>query len=218
MDTEACARSRRLLPQPHEETAVTTVLIVDDHPLVRSALIQQVYSLLPAATVLTAGTVELARRTASLASSIDLVILDLNLPDENGLSLLCHWGRTMPDVPVIVVSGESEDRRIGEARAAGARAFVAKNASEASLRLAIAEVLQLPVAPEAARAATAFDALTARQQQVLRALVAGKSNLDIANQLSISEPTVKVHLTAIFRRLGVVSRTQAVLAARAAGW
>ncbi len=193
---------------------MTTVLIVDDHPLVRGALMQQITSLLPMANVIGAGNADQARTAARQATKLDLVLLDFNLPDSDGLTLLNEWRSTLPGVPVIVVTGESH---VAQAvRDAGAAAFVPKSASESTLRDAIAQALRIPGADDATR--TALDMLTPRQQEVLRALVAGKSNLDIANHLDISEPTVKVHLTAIFKLLGVVSRTQAVLSARAAGW
>ncbi|HEV2612304.1 MAG TPA: response regulator transcription factor [Noviherbaspirillum sp.] len=193
---------------------MTTVLIVDDHPLVRGALMQQITSLLPMANVIAAGSADQARTAARQAAKLDLVLLDFNLPDSDGLALLNEWRTTLPGVPVIVVTGESH---VAQAvQDAGAAAFVPKSASESTLRDAIAQALRIPGADGATR--TALDMLTPRQQEVLRALVAGKSNLDIANHLDISEPTVKVHLTAIFKLLGVVSRTQAVLSARAAGW
>lgn len=193
---------------------MTTVLIVDDHPLVRGALMQQITSLLPMANVIAAGNADQARTAARQATKLDLVLLDFNLPDSDGLALLNEWRTTLPGVPVIVVTGEAH---VAQAvQDAGAAAFVPKSASESTLRDAIAQALRIPGADDATR--TALDMLTPRQQEVLRALVAGKSNLDIANHLDISEPTVKVHLTAIFKLLGVVSRTQAVLSARAAGW
>ncbi|WP_334188607.1 response regulator transcription factor [Noviherbaspirillum sp.] len=193
---------------------MTTVLIVDDHPLVRGALMQQITSLLPLANVIAAGNADQARSAARQASKLDLVLLDFNLPDADGLALLIEWRSTMPGVPVIVVTGETH---VAQAvQDAGAAAFVPKSASESTLRDAIAQALRIPGADGAMR--SALEMLTPRQQEVLRALVAGKSNLDIANHLDISEPTVKVHLTAIFKLLGVVSRTQAVLSARAAGW
>lgn len=194
---------------------MTTILIVDDHALVRSGLTQQVRSLLPTATVLTAGSAELALHLVMEAAALDLIILDLNLPDGNGLTLLKKWHARMPLVPVIVVSGETEQQVSRQVMSAGAAIFVTKSASESTLREAIAKTLKLPAATNPAGA---LDMLSARQQEVLRALVAGMSNLDIANHMNISELTVKAHLTAIFKVLGVVSRTQAVLAARAAGW
>lgn len=196
---------------------MTTVLIVDDHPLVRSALLQQVTSLLPFANVLTAGNASEARRATHAGPKPKLILLDVNLPDVNGLSLLEEWRQSLPDVPVIIVTGE-EDAALAAGHA-GAAALVPKTASEATLCDVIVQVLQLEGAEGSTGAfRPALETLTPRRQEVLRALVAGRSNLDIANQLGISELTVKVHLTAIFKALGVVSRTQAVLAARAAGW
>jgi DNA-binding NarL/FixJ family response regulator len=196
---------------------MTTVLIVDDHPLVRGALMQQITSLLPFANVIAAGSADQARSAVKQAAKLDLILLDFNLPDADGLALLNEWRTTMPGVPVIVVTGETHVAQ--SVQDAGAAAFVPKSASESTLRDTIVQALCLPHPDGAAGAARpALDMLTPRQQDVLRALVAGKSNLDIANYLEISEPTVKVHLTSIFKLLGVVSRTQAVLAARAAGW
>lgn len=194
---------------------VMTVLIVDDHPLVRGALTQQVLSLLPGAHVLAAGSAAQARTAASRARRLDLILLDMNLPDGDGLNLLGEWKAGMPNVPVVVVTGEPEAERA--AASAGAAGFVSKTAPESALREVIGGALRLP-APGPGDLRHALDALTLRQQEVLRALIAGKSNLDIATQLSISEPTVKVHLTAIFKALRVVSRTQAVLAVRNVGW
>lgn len=193
---------------------MTTILIVDDHPLVRSALMQQVTSLLPFANVLSAGNAEQARCAVELTPAPDLILLDINLPDVDGLNLLKEWQKS---VPVIVVTGEIDVSQAVEN--AGATAFVPKSASEFSLREAIVQALGLASADGATGVLRpALETLTPRQQEVLRALVAGKSNLDIANHLDISENTVRVHLTAIFKALGVVSRTQAVLSARAAGW
>lgn len=196
---------------------MTTILIVDDHPLVRTALSQQVTYLLPSANVLFSSDAESAARIVTQTPDLGLILLDFKLHNGNVLSLLKTWTAEKRNVPVIVVSGMCETEVEPLVLAAGAAAFVAKTASEDCLRQAIARVLTLAEDGTVAPAAV-LNLLTNRQQAVLRALLAGMSNLDIANHLQISELTVKTHLTAIFKVLSVVSRTQAVLLARAAGW
>ncbi|MEM1343177.1 MAG: response regulator transcription factor [Pseudomonadota bacterium] len=206
------------------------ILVVDDHPLFCDALVMTLQSALPRAHLDTANRLtEALRRIAEAVP--DAVMLDLNLPDVEGFDGLVRVRAAAPDARILVVSSMSENRIVASALASGADGFVAKDAARTTLIAALARVCSghscVPddyVAPEANAGDAAPETaiierlrtLTPRQTRILELVCAGKLNKQIAFDLSISETTVKAHMTAILRKLAVSSRTQAVLAAQRA--
>ncbi len=199
------------------------VIIADDHPLFRVALAEAVEQCLGAPAIVAVGSFdELAASLAEHADA-DLLLLDLNMPGCRGYSALVHARSVAATVPAVVVSAY-EDASV--ARAAiehGAAGFIPKSAPHNTMAAAIDAVLagdiwqpdQSAVEPSASSAfAEKLASLTPQQQRVLVMLTDGLLNKQIALDLEISEATVKAHITAILRKLGVQTRTQAVIAAR----
>ncbi len=200
------------------------VLVADDHPLVRGALRQAVSQCLARAKVLEADTVEAARKLLGQTPGIDLLLLDLHMPDAHGFAGLFAIRAEFPSVPVIVVSATEDPQTMRRAVDYGAAGFVPKSTPVGDIAAAIKAVLSGEVwVPDAARQssptpedtdfADRIAALTPQQLRVLVAITQGKLNKQIAYELNVSEATIKAHVTAILRKLGVVSRTQAVIAA-----
>ena len=198
-------------------------LIVDDHPLFCDALALTLRGIAGLAEVDSAHS--LGAALARLEQGVpDLLLLDLDLPDVDGLDGLIRLRATHPDVPVLVVSSMAEPRLIRAALAAGAAGFVPKHAGRDSFRAALEALGRaetwLPdgVAAESddhsAESVARLAQLTRQQAKILDLLCQGRLNKQIAWELSIAETTVKAHVTAIMRKLGVQSRTQAVLIAQ----
>ena len=201
------------------------VLIVDDHPLFCDALSLTLRARAGVAQVEVAGRLETALQRLELTPAPDLILFDLNLPDVTGIDGLIRLRAAAADIPVLVVSSLADDRVIVAALATGARGFLPKHAPREDFTAALAALAAgedwLPegfVAPDTAppEALDRLAALTRQQARILQLLCAGRLNKQIAFDLSISEATVKAHVTAILRKLGVQSRTQAVLLARGA--
>lgn len=203
------------------------LLIVEDHRLVREGLRMILDDSKRFDGCSECGSLDGAlRRVEELGSSLGLVILDLGLPDGEGLPVLDSMLAACPEVPILVVSGESDADLIDAAFARGARGFVPKNSSGPALRVAVDAVLEgeLYIPPQVLRArpssipslASAIDLassqkLTPRQEDVLRLVAKGLANKEIADELGMSPSTVRVHVTALFKTLGVENRTQAAL-------
>ena len=201
------------------------LLVADDHPLFRDAVglaIRQLDAAEP--QVLEAGTLEEAAKIAAAEPDLDLLLLDLNMPGAQGLSGLVELRRRFPALPIVVVSAAEDPRLIREAIAAGAMGYVPKSLDRAGIGEALRQVLAGEIwqpaeggedeAPSGASVAQRLQALTPQQANILKLMVAGKPNKIIAYELAIAETTVKAHVTLILRKLGVFSRTQAVLAVR----
>jgi DNA-binding NarL/FixJ family response regulator len=212
------------------------ILIVDDHPLIREAL-RHVLTVLDNKFDL----IEAQNSAEALAAvddnpDLDLVLLDLALPDVDGLQALARLREQHPGVPVVVLSASEQAEKVTQAIDAGAMGFIPKTSSNQlllnALRLVLAGSVYLPVevlhqhqgTPEHAlkRAAEAHQSgaallprdigLTARQADVLALLVQGKPNKLICRDLNLAEGTVKIHVTAILKALNVANRSQAVIA------
>ena len=193
-----------------------SIYVIDDHPLMRDAIVMVLRRLRPAETI-----VEL-ERLDKLASAVKqhgepgLFCLDLKLPDVTGVSGVIAVKKIYPDVPVAVYSaspaGDMEEACIE----AGADTYIEKSASSAELTAALRGLLMADTEAEEP-INTASSKLSKRQTQLIAMLDQGMSNRDIATELDISEHTVKVHLWRLFRRLGVKSRTQALHHARTNG-
>ena len=195
------------------------VLIVDDHPVYRDGLAAVISQVFGDAQISQAGDAELALDMLAQDNAFDLVLLDLAIPGLGGRAALPQMRTRFPAVPVVVVSA-SEDAAIGaECIANGASGFITKSARRDAIAAALQAVLagSVVLSPMARRAPPPAPGLTPRELEVLRWLGAGEPNKAIARRLGIAEATVRVHLTAVFRELGVSSRTQALLEARRRG-
>jgi DNA-binding NarL/FixJ family response regulator len=200
------------------------IIIVDDHPLFRAALRQTLAGGDPSVAVEEAG--DLAGLNAALEADrdCDLVLLDLNVPGARGFSGLLLLRAQYPDVPVMIISAVEELDVIRSAIDLGASGYLRKSVGPPEIRRAIETVLAGEVfIPEDAQAAPVdreqadlmrrLATLTPQQVRVLMMLSDGLMNKQIAYELSISEATVKAHVSAILQKLSVDSRTQAVIAA-----
>lgn len=195
-----------------------TILIADDHPLFRQALKLAVGRAAPDAIVIEAGQLGEAVDAARAAARLDLILLDLRMPGSEGFAGVALLHAERPNTPILVISSADEAEATGRALAFGAVGFVSKTADLTTLAGAIADALDgktehddTPVEVIVSRVAT----LTPTELKVLLGVMAGRLNKQVAFDLGISEATVKGHMTAILRKLGVQNRTQAVLAARA---
>jgi DNA-binding NarL/FixJ family response regulator len=202
-------------------------LVVDDHPLFCDALEMTLRSVAPGLSVETAATLSEGLGLIAARPRPALVVLDLNLPDVEGFDGLIRMRGQVEDAPVIVVSSMTENRIVSAALRAGASGYVPKHSPRAVFRVALDTIeaggIYLPdgfvpdAEPEPTDHAVArLASLTPQQGRILELICDGKLNKQIAFDLSIAETTVKAHVTAIMRKLGVRSRTQAVLVAQEA--
>ena len=201
------------------------LLIADDHPLFRGALREAVGGLLERVDVAEAGTFDELVELLERGGEVDLVLLDLTMPGARGLSGLMYMRAQYPGIPVIVVSANDDPAAIRRCMEFGASGFIPKTLGIEAMRAAISRILGGGVwTPpdvdlstgsdiEAAELMTRMATLTPQQVRVLMMLSEGLLNKQIAYQLGVSEATVKAHVSAILQKLGVESRTQAVIAA-----
>ena len=201
------------------------VLIADDHPLFRGALREAVNGLFDRVEIAEAGTFEQVVERLETGGEVDLILLDLQMPGVRGFSGLMYLRAQYPSLPVAIVSANDDPVVIRHCMEFGAAGFLPKTIGVETLRAAIARVLAgevwTPPDVELAGAADVETAalirrlatLTPQQMRVLMMLSGGLLNKQIAYELSVSEATVKAHVSAILQKLGVDSRTQAVIAA-----
>lgn len=205
------------------------LLVVEDHALVREGLVRLLGQLEEDVKVLESADFESALNLLDNDGEFDLVLLDLALPGIDGFAGLDILRRRYPAMPVAVVSAFDDTPTITRVLNLGASGFIPKAFSGEALLSAIREVLAgnifrptgqqgarlddaTPVPPSRISVRPDEVGLTERQAQVLALMVRGLSNRDIADQLDLSEGTVKIHATAVFKALGVSSRTQALVA------
>lgn len=210
------------------------LLVADDHPLFRDALSGVVDSALPGSELCEADCFADLLVHLGENDEVDLVLLDLNLPDVAGLDGLARLRQYFPEVPVAVVSAESDRRIVLDALDLGAVGYVPKSTPRPALMAALrqildgqvylpAELLRRPSAPSphqqhptdtpTSEFGRRLEQLTDKELNVLMLLTRGGSNKAIARQLDIAETTVKTHVSAILKKLGVTSRVQAIVAA-----
>src|SRR5262245_56923921 len=200
------------------------VLPIYDHPVLREGIAALLRQAGPDTVVHQGGDVAGALQLAAERADLDVIVLDLMMPGMGGMEAIAEFGRIRPDVPVIVLSSSEDPRDARKALAQGALGYVPKSASQHTLLSAIRRVLngELYVPPlilnDIADAGShrlgqpgrgGGSALTDRQIDVLKRLSDGQPNKIIAHELELSEKTVKAHITAIFKALNVVNRTQA---------
>ena len=207
------------------------LLIVDDHPVLREGLAALLRQAGPDTDVLQACDASEGLALVEVHVDLDAVVLDLMMPGMDGWRAISEFGRKRPELPVIVLSSSEDPQDVRKALALGALGYVPKSASQRVLLSAIRTVLNgdLYVPPlvlnEPASAKERASGLpdsnnprmTARQIEILSMLSKGQPNKTIAATLDLSEKTVKVHITAIFRALNVVNRTQAAAVGRNIG-
>ena len=200
------------------------IVIADDHPLVRGALRTSITALLGTVEIIEAGSFE-ELAPAFSGGDIDLVLLDLTMPGVQGFSGLLYLRASHPATPVIVISGNEDRTVIRRCIELGASGYIPKSLDGAAMGSAIQQVLDggswtpddidLTSAPDATTSdmVRRLASLTPQQVRVLMMLSTGLLNKQIAYELSVSEATVKAHVSAILQKLDVDSRTQAVIAA-----
>ncbi len=210
------------------------ILIADDHPLFREAITNVIESGFPDTETIETEDLETALALAQEHDDLDLVLLDLNMPGMNGLNGLISLRNEAPTIPVVIVSAEDDKQIVLQAITCGAVGFISKSSPRAQMTEALQQILDgnvyLPsdiirqsdqdsgrrnrrasehpqIAPEL------LSSLTRRQLLVLERMSKGESNKQIAYNLHIAETTVKAHVSAILRKLGVHNRVQAILSA-----
>lgn len=198
-------------------------LVVDDHPMFREALQSALQHAYPESTILEASTIQSTLQLVEEnGSSIDLALLDLSMPDVSGFEGLLNIRACNPKLPIAIVSGMEESHIIAEALSYGVAGFIPKSTSTKELIAAIQEIMlgnvyipsnyNEPVeASNHAEFIARLQSLTPQQVRVLRMLQKGMLNKQIGFELTIGETTVKAHVSEVLRKLGVYSRTQAVI-------
>lgn len=199
------------------------IIVADDHPLFRDAL-RQAIEKLGAYRVEMAAEFAAVEKLLEQSETVELVLLDLNMPGNNGLSGLLRLRSQYPAIPVVIVSATEDRTVVRRSLDLGASGYIPKSATAEEMRAAIASVLEgnvtIPASMELAgtedREIEALikrlQTLTPQQNRVLTMLGEGLLNKQIAYELGVSEATVKAHVSAVLLKLGVDSRTQAVIA------
>jgi len=200
-------------------------VIADDHPLFRGAMREAISGLLKQVDIAEVGTFDDMVALLERGGDVDLVLLDLTMPGVRGFSGLMYMRAQYPSVPVIVVSANDDPAVIRRCMELGASGFIPKTLGVDAMRRAISGILGGGVwtppdvdlsagsDTEAAELMARMATLTPQQVRVLMMLSEGLLNKQIACQLSVLETTVKSHVSAILKKLGVENRTQAVIAA-----
>jgi DNA-binding NarL/FixJ family response regulator len=203
----------------------THLIIADDHPLFRGALRQAVASVISSAKIDEAGSFEDLTALLEHNAEVDLILLDLTMPGISGFSGLIYLRAQYPAIPVVIVSASDDVETIRRSVDFGASGFIPKRFGVDTLRDAILKVMAGDVwipsdvdlssvaDPEMSRLRDRLVTLTPQQVRVLMMLSQGLLNKQIAYELGVSEATIKAHVSAILQKLGVESRTQAVIAA-----
>ncbi len=199
-------------------------IIVDDHPLFRGALSQALSASFAKADVLEAGSLDELTDRLATAGEIDLILRDLSMPGLHGVSGLLYLRAQHPEVPVVIVSASDDAATIRQCLDCGASGFIPKSQPVEAIRAAIRRIIDgevwlppdvdlssLPPG-ESTELVSRLSTLTPQQVRVLMMLGEGLLNKQIAFKLGVSEATIKAHVSAILQKLGVDSRTQAVIA------
>jgi DNA-binding NarL/FixJ family response regulator len=200
-------------------TETLSFLVADDHPMVRDALASALGQAFSGAAVATAASLGQVQDALEQQPETDALLLDLDMPGMAGMTGLGLLRSSHPTIPIIVVSAARDDTTIRRAYDFGASAYIDKSASLPEIAATVRAVLEGEAfAPPSVEPVDAIDKraalLTPQQWRVLALMVQGDQNKQIAYKLGVGEATVKAHVTVILRKLGVRSRTQAVIEAR----
>lgn len=200
------------------------IIVADDHPLFRDAMRQAISNLEGGYDTALAGSYSEVETLLSAEQQPELILLDLNMPGNNGFSGLMRLRSEHSTVPVVVISASEDDTTIRRSLELGAAGFIAKSASGEDIRRSILRVIEGEVChpngfdmtgaedTEFSDLVEKLQTLTPQQSKVLSMLGEGLLNKQIAYELNVSEATVKAHVSAVLMKLGVDSRTQAVIA------
>ena len=199
------------------------LIIADDHPLFRQALLTTLKPKFSYCQWFEAETIVELEQQLSQQADADLLILDLNIPGAHGFNNLVNIRKQYPQIPVVIISAHEDNDTIGKAIELGAVGFIPKSTPVETIYTAIMEVLagkqwlpnQFQAAPsneEYHDIAERVASLTQQQHKILMMFAEGMLNKQIAYDLNVSEATIKAHATAIFKKLNVRNRTQAVIA------
>jgi DNA-binding NarL/FixJ family response regulator len=201
------------------------LLVIEDHALVREGLLQALKSLGSDVQARGAADAEAGLEALAASDDVDLVLLDLMLPNTSGMALLGVLRKRYPAIPVVVISALDDPDTVSRAMRQGASGFVPKSSSTATMIDALREVLagevylppmlRDPAARGTGRSKDVAEryGLTPAQMRVLELLIQGKTNRQIAELLNVTEGTVKIHVSAIFKAMNVTNRSQALLVA-----
>ncbi|MEJ1966208.1 MAG: response regulator transcription factor [Gammaproteobacteria bacterium] len=220
-DSESHSTGRKILK----------LLVIDDHPLILEGVAAALEGLGHGVRIVAARTAEKGLAAAAANPDLDLVLLDVALPGVSGFALIARLRERFPTLPIVVLSALDDAASVSRAMNAGAMGFVPKSSATRVLINVLTSVLEGNVSPATLSATkpasiaiaasgmkeSQVSLLTLRQIEVLSRVCQGKANKQIATELGLSEKTVKAHVTAIFKVLGVANRTQAALAARSVG-
>jgi DNA-binding NarL/FixJ family response regulator len=199
------------------------IIIADDHPLFRTALKSILLTHIPNATITEVGDLVSLQTCVESNNKADLILLDLHMPGAEGFSSIIFINAHYPHIPIIIISAHEESDIIRRAIDHGASGFLPKSSSAEDIYQAIDEVLkggiwipehvspQQGIADDELNAADAIASLTPKQFRVGSMVSQGLLNKQIAFELHVTEATIKAHMTEIFRKLGVHSRTQVVM-------
>jgi len=204
-------------------------LVIDDHSVVREGIKALLQQAMPDVIVYEADTCLEGLALVEKRSDFDLVLLDLSLPDKNGIDVIAEFGKRRPKLPLAILSVLEDPDIVRQALSLGAMGYIPKSSSPQKLVAALQFIMggnvYLPpfliqrgtvanVKGQSENAAKNSRELTQRQTEILQLIDAGCANKEISIRLGLSEKTVKAHITAIFRLLNVINRTQAANAAR----
>jgi DNA-binding NarL/FixJ family response regulator len=198
------------------------VLLVDDHPLFRQALQAVVTQAHPNLQIVEAQNLAEARAILGRERDIILVLLDLKMPDCGGFAGLVTLRADYPQAPIVIVSANEEPETINKSITFGAVGFIPKSSANSKIVEALSEILageiwvpEVLPAEDVPASVQSIASLSPPQLKILLGLKRGLLNKQIANEIGITEATVKSHMTIMFRKMGVSNRTQAVIAAGA---
>jgi DNA-binding NarL/FixJ family response regulator len=216
------------MPETQNDSATIRVLLVDDHPVVRRGLASLLSTLAGVEVVAQAGTGEEALREVALKRP-DVAVMDLRMPGMDGVETTRRIVRDYPQTAVLVLTMFDDDRQVGDVLRAGARGYLVKGAEQDEIERAVRAVANGDaifagsVASRVLRGITGdpgepmLAALSPREREVLDLVATGVSNAAVAERLRLAPKTVGNHISAIFLKLGVASRSEAIVMAKDAG-
>ena len=219
-----CATFAHILAAEGKELPEVAFIVADDHPMVRDALALALRAAFPKAEVALAGTLDEASVAIATRPDVDLVILDLDMPGMQGLAGVSVLRASYPSAPLVIVSATRNAAAMRQVVEMGAAGFIPKSAPMEEIITSVRAVMrgEIVLPPTAGDALSSTDAdlatraarMTPQQHRVFALMAEGKPNKIIAYDMQIGEATVKAHVTEILRKMGVHSRTQAIVLAQ----